>query len=62
MDSCRESIIDVNPQIVSIAEVVGLDHLGATEWGTEGSSLSNHYYCLGARRDQRNYGNGQWQL
>ncbi len=43
MDSCREAILGINPQIVSIAEVVGLDHLGATEWGTEGSNLSNHY-------------------
>jgi hypothetical protein len=43
MDVCRETILASNPHVITIAEVVGLDHLGATEWGTEGSSLSNHF-------------------
>lgn len=43
VDSCRQVITAANPAAVTIAEVVALDHLGATEWGTEGSQMSSHY-------------------
>ena len=46
MDACRESILAGNPDVLSIAEVVGLDHLGATEWGVEGSSLSAKHHIV----------------
>lgn len=42
-DSCRQVISAANPNAVTIAEVVALDHLGATEWGTEGSQMSSHF-------------------
>ena len=43
MASCRETITAANPSAVTLAEVVALDHLGATEWGTEGSQMSTHF-------------------
>ena len=42
-DGCREVISAANPGTETIAEVVALDHLGATEWGTEGSQMSSHF-------------------
>ena len=43
LEACQKTISDANPTTVTIAEVVSLDHLGATEWGTEGSQMSSHY-------------------
>lgn len=43
LEGCRKAISAANSKTVTIAEVVSLDHLGATEWGTEGSQMSSHY-------------------
>ncbi len=40
---CQKSINEVNSNTATIAAVVALDHLGATEWGTEGSAMSSHF-------------------
>lgn len=43
MESCRKVIHAANPNTETIAEVVSLDHLGASIWGTEGSQMSTHF-------------------
>ena len=41
LEDCRKTIQSVNPNIAAIAEIVALDHMGATQHGSEGSSLRN---------------------
>ncbi|MEA1948306.1 MAG: twin-arginine translocation signal domain-containing protein [Thermodesulfobacteriota bacterium] len=43
VEECKKAINSVDPNVITIAEVVSLDHLGATEWGTEGSSMKNNF-------------------
>jgi hypothetical protein len=41
LDDCKETIQSVNPDTVTIAEIVTLDHMGATLLGAEGSAMPN---------------------
>lgn len=41
LDECNEVLQSVNPGAISIAEIVALDHMGATLHGSEGSAMSN---------------------
>lgn len=41
LNECNQVLQSVNPNAVSIAEIVALDHMGATLHGSEGSALSN---------------------
>ncbi len=43
IEDCKAVIQSVNSEVITIAEVVALDHLGAVEWGTEGSSMRNNF-------------------
>ncbi len=43
IEDCNKAIESGNPDTITIAEVVALDHLGALEWGTEGSSMVNNF-------------------
>lgn len=43
VEDCKASIEAGNSNTITIAEVVSLDHLGAVEWGTEGSSMNNNF-------------------
>lgn len=43
IEDCKSAIQSGNPKTITIAEVVALDHLGAVEWGTEGSSMHNNF-------------------
>ncbi len=40
IEDCQRAISASNPKTQTIVEVVSLDHLGATEWGIEGSTLN----------------------
>ena len=42
LEDCRETVTSVNPEAVTIAEVPTADHLGATQYGLEGTSIVNH--------------------
>jgi hypothetical protein len=42
IEDYQRAISESNPNTLTIAEVVSLDHLGATEWGTEGSILNQN--------------------
>lgn len=41
LDDCKAVIEQVNADVVTIAEIVALDHTGATQLGSEGSDLEN---------------------
>jgi hypothetical protein len=41
LDDCMQTIQSANPETITIAEIVALDHMGATQLGSEGSSLAN---------------------
>ena len=41
LDDCKAAIESGNPDTVTIAEIVALDHMGATQHGSEGSSMAN---------------------
>ncbi|MCP4269487.1 MAG: hypothetical protein GY777_28610 [Candidatus Brocadiaceae bacterium] len=41
LDDCRNAVISANPDTVTIAEVVSLDHMGSTVVGSEGSTMVN---------------------
>lgn len=43
VEDCQKAIKSGNPDAIAIAEVVALDHVGAVEWGTEGSSMVNNF-------------------
>lgn len=43
VDECREAVSSINPETVTIADVSTSDHLGATQYGTEGSSMVNNF-------------------
>ncbi len=43
VEDCQNAMQLGNPDTVAIAEVVALDHIGAVEWGTEGSSMVNNF-------------------
>jgi len=43
IEDCQATIKSANSNTIAIAEVVALDHLGAVEWGTEGSSMRNNF-------------------
>ncbi len=43
IEDCKKSIQAGNRETITIAEVVALDHLGAVEWGTEGSTMRNNF-------------------
>jgi hypothetical protein len=41
LDDCKVAIESGNPDTVTIAEIVAVDHMGATVHGSEGSSMDN---------------------
>lgn len=41
LNDCKTTIDNVNSETVTIAEIVALDHTGATQLGSEGSDLKN---------------------
>ena len=43
LEDCKRAIVSVNPEAITIAEVVTTDYLGATQHGLEGSAAANHF-------------------
>jgi hypothetical protein len=43
IEVCRRTVTSVNPNVITIAEVVTSDHIGATQYGTEGSSMIDSF-------------------
>ncbi|MCK5831016.1 MAG: hypothetical protein KAH20_12025 [Methylococcales bacterium] len=41
LDECKTRIESISPKTVTIADIAGLDHTGATQLGSEGSDLKN---------------------
>lgn len=43
IEDCKKAIASVNEKAITIAEVVSLDHMGATQHGLEGSMMANNF-------------------
>ena len=45
MLGCKEAITKTSPNTITVVKDEALDSLGATVWGTEGSSMTSHIVC-----------------